>query len=71
MIWFDRARVIASAAATWLIATTALVTLIVAELGDTWPVVASAGGHILVVLAGAITVIRRVTPVDAQDRGVL
>jgi hypothetical protein len=71
LVWIDRLKVIGSAAVTWLIATTVIVQTIVYELGDTWPVVAEAGAQILVVLAGAISVIRRVTPVDAEDRGVL
>lgn len=72
-----RTRVIATAAVTWLVVIAAVLQELVAEVanseidGDAAELIVSWGGRALILIGGAVTIIRRVTPVDTDDRGVL
>lgn len=68
----QRARVIATSAVTWLIVAQLAGQAIVDEFGDTLPAPwLELVGRAVVLLAGVVAVIRRVTPVMAEDRGLL
>ena len=69
-----RIRVVLSAAVTWLVTAAAVVTILVAELGSVAgvpPAVVHALGTALVVITVATTIIRRVTVVLPEARGIL
>ena len=69
-LW-KRAQTVATAAVTWLTVAAVVVQAIVAEVGGDWPMVAEYGARALVVIGTATAIIRRVTPVPAESRGVL
>jgi RecA/RadA recombinase len=70
--YIDRARVLLTSAVTWLIAAQlviqyALTQDVVAGI----PLAAQVGGQVLAFIANAILIIRRVTPVAPEERGIL
>lgn len=71
----ERARVIATAAVTWLVAASAIVTAVAPQIGELFPNsaedIAAWAARVVAVLGGAVVIIRRVTPVAADERGVL
>jgi len=67
----SRSRVLANAAVTWLIAAQVVIQVIITEIGGDVPVVAQYGAQALALIAGAILVVRRVTPVADVDKGLL
>lgn len=71
-----RIRVLLHAAPSYLTVAAVVVTIISQELGDALPgnastIVAKAAGAVLAVIATATAIVRRVTPVLAEDRGLL
>jgi len=69
-LW-KRAQTVATAAVTWLTVAAVVIQAVVGEVGGDWPWIAEYGTRALVVIGTATAVIRRVTPVDSADRGVL
>lgn len=67
--FIERAKVIATAAVSWLIAIQVVLQTILVEVDI--PVVAQYGGQALALIGGAILVLRRVTPVESDQRGIL
>lgn len=67
----DRARVIATAAVTYILLAVSAIQAVLATVGDDIPEVAEYGGQAVAFLLGAVAIIRRVTPVRADDRGIL
>lgn len=71
-----RVRVILRAAPTYLVAASAVVSIVVEEIADELPSgwqdnAVGIGGKIVAVLGAAVLIIRRVTPVVAAERGIL
>lgn len=70
----DRIKVILTAAVTWLVVLATVLTIVAGELqdqgGDFAPVVAWIA-RIITVIGVVVTIIRRVTPVLPQQRGLL
>lgn len=71
MLW-AKTKVVAGNLLTWLMAAQVALTFLIASntLGD-WPDVLQYATLALAVISGAITFIRRVTPVPEQERGLL
>jgi len=72
--FIDRVKVIARTAVTWLVFASVLLTAIAGELADLLPGNPEVTTFIMRVVAwitAAITIIRRVTPVAPDERGVL
>lgn len=72
----DRLRIIATAAPTWLTAASTVLLIIHSEIAGLLPAgVAERLGSIVLVavawLGAAVAIIRRVTPVPVEQRGVL
>jgi len=63
----DRARTLAGALVTYLTIAVGVVTYIVANVDV--PIVGEYGATAIAILVGAIAIVRRVTPVAANDRG--
>lgn len=66
-----RARVILGTVVTYLVMLVALGNLAIMQYGDDLPVVAEVATHVVVTAGSAIEIIRRVTPVAKDERGVL
>lgn len=68
----DQARVILTAAVSWIIAAVAVLQFVLTQdvIAD-YPVVAEWIGRAISLLGGVILVIRRVTPVAPAERGIL
>jgi hypothetical protein len=71
-----KVRVVLTAAPTWITAAATLVTIFSEEIGGLLPAgaaesLASAGAIVLAWLGAAINIIRRVTPVLPEERGIL
>ena len=66
-----KTRVIARSVITLLAAAQAVAVAVVAELGDDIPLVARVGSYVVAALAAAVAGLRRVTPVEPDERGVL
>jgi hypothetical protein len=64
-----RALVVIKAAPTWLTMVATVVTIVSTSVGI--PVVASVGASIAAALTTAVLIIRRVTPVLPDERGIL
>lgn len=71
-VWIDRIKVILRAAPTWITLAIAVLTTLAATL-EAEGMVEVARYLVIVIgwLTGAISIIRRVTPVDANERGIL
>ena len=72
--FIDRVKVIAKTAVTWLVFASVLLTAIAGELGELLPGNPEVSTFIMRVVAwltAAVTIIRRVTPVAPDERGVL
>jgi type IV secretory pathway VirB2 component (pilin) len=75
--FLKRAKVILTAAPTYLVALAAVVSVVADEAAKTLPVgwqdnAAQIAGAVLGVIAAAVAIVRRVTPViDAAARGIL
>jgi len=69
--FISRAQVLARAAVTWLITAQVVIQVIITEIGSDVPVVAQYGAQALALIAGAILVVRRVSPVADADQGLL
>lgn len=69
--FLDRAAVVMRSAVTYIVLAMSVVQTVILAVGDDIPEVAQYGAHVLAFLGGVVAVIRRVTPVDAEDRGVL
>jgi hypothetical protein len=70
--FIDRARVILTSAVTWISAAIVVIQFaLTTEPLSSIPEVAQYGGHVVAFLAGVIAIIRRVTPVPAEDKGLL
>lgn len=71
----DRLKVIASAAVTWLVALSVIVTAAAPQIGDLFPSsaddIATWAARVVAWIGVAVTIIRRVTPVSAEQRGVV
>ena len=67
--FIERAKVIAMAAVSWLIVIQVALQTVLVEVDIT--MVAQYGGQALALIGGVILVIRRVTPVESGERGVL
>jgi len=72
----DRVKVVATAAVTYLTAAVVILSLVADQIVELLPngdgqTVAAWLIRVVAVLSGAITIIRRVTPVVPQDRGLL
>jgi len=70
--YIDRARVVLTSAVTWLIAAQlviqyALTQDVVADI----PLAVQVGGQAVAFIGNAILIIRRVTPVAPEERGIL
>ena len=67
-----KAGVVARSAVTWIAAAVAVIqfALVQSPLADS-PEIVQYGGQAVAFLLGVIAIIRRVTPVDPQDRGLL
>jgi hypothetical protein len=65
-----RLRVILTNLLTWLVAAQTVVALIVAQ-GNSIPIIGQYGTVVLTGLASVILFVRRVTPVDASERGLI
>lgn len=66
----SRVKVVASAAVTWLTIAGAVATLLVEQLAD-FPAAADVASKAVIMIATATTIIRRVTPVAINERGLL
>lgn len=66
-----RARTLATTALTWLTIAALVTQDVIARVGDEWPPAAEYGGRVLAVVLFLIAMIRRVTPVEDGDRGLL
>ena len=71
-----RAQVVLTAAVTWLVIAAAVITIIADELAKVLPApwsdrISAWAITILGVLGAVITIIRRVTPVRPEERGLL
>jgi len=66
----SRVKVVSSAAVTWLTVAGAVAALLVDELAD-FPAAADLASKAGIMIATATTIIRRVTPVAAGERGLL
>ena len=66
----ERLRTIATAAVTWLTVAGAVAAIAVDELAA-WPAAADIASRIAIIVATATAIIRRVTPVPANDRGIV
>ena len=70
--YIDKARVVLTAAVTWITAAMLVIQFaITQEPLASIPEVAQYGAHALAFLANVILIIRRVTPVPAEDKGLL
>jgi len=68
----DRARVVLTAAVTWISAAVVVVQFILAnETVASVPEVAQYGSQAVAFLVGVIAIIRRVTPVAPEERGLV
>jgi hypothetical protein len=67
--FLDRVAVLAKTAVTYLVIASGIVTTILATVDI--PVVTQWGGVALTWIAAAISIIRRVTPVPAEERGLV
>ena len=72
----EGAKVVLKAAPLWISAALAFVTLVVTDvvplLPDAWQGnVLSVTGTVIAVLTAALTIVRRVTPVEPDQRGIL
>lgn len=65
----ERAKVILKAAVAWLLVAQVILQTIIVQVDI--PVVAQYGGQALTLIAGAVLIIRRVTPVPSDERGIL
>lgn len=66
----ERIRTIATAAVTWLTVAGAVAAVAVDELAA-WPAAADIASRVAIVVATATAIIRRVTPVPADQRGLV
>lgn len=70
-----RIRVVLGAAPTYLVTAATVVAVAAPELANAFPdqaqTITTVALRIGAVLAAAVTIVRRVTPVDAEDRGLL
>ena len=68
----DRTQVVAKAAVTWITAVVAVLQYVLTQdvILD-YPVVVQYIGQGVTLLGGIIAIIRRVTPVDKDDRGIM
>jgi drug/metabolite transporter (DMT)-like permease len=68
----DRARVVAKAAVTWIASVVAVLQYVLTQdvLMD-YPTVVQYIGQAVALLGGVIAVIRRVTPVSKDERGIM
>jgi hypothetical protein len=70
-----RVRVVVTAAPLYLVGAATVITAVSEEVSQAFPGVAGPlvrySGPVLAALAAAISIIRRVTPVLAEDRGLL
>ena len=71
-----RARVILTAAPTYLVAAAAVVTIVADEAAKVLPTgwqdnAAQIAGAVLAVIGAAVAIVRRVTPVLPAERGIL
>jgi len=64
----ERIKIVLTASVTWLTVAGAVAAILVDELAP-WPVAADVASRIAIVLATATAIIRRVTPVAANERG--
>lgn len=72
----ERVKVVAGAAVTWLVAASIVITIFSEEIGglltdDTAALVASWATTAVGWLGAAVAIIRRVTPVLPEERGIL
>lgn len=67
----NRVQTLAGAAVTWLVLASVVLTAVLGEVGDDIPALAEWGGKALAFLAVAIAIVRRVSPVEPTDRGLL
>lgn len=72
--FLERVNVVARAAVTWITLAGTVVSLLMAEIANTFGVESDAYvalARVSVWIATAVAIIRRVTPVPAAERGVL
>ncbi len=67
----NRSRTILTSSVWYLLAAQVIVQSAITEFGDDIPAVAQYGGQVVALLIGAVAVIRRVTPVSAEGRGLI
>jgi len=68
----DKAQVVAKAAVTWIATTVAVLQYVLTQdiLVD-YPAVVQYIGQAITLLGGVVAIIRRVTPVSKDDRGIM
>lgn len=74
--FIDRARVVLTAAVTYIMLATGIITTAAATLVPALPEpygsqVAAGAAAVVTFLTGVVAIIRRVTPVEREERGVL
>ena len=65
----SKLRTIASSSVTWLTFAAFVAQAVIDELGDDFPQYIEPAGRAVAVLLGAVAIIRRVTPVPPDERG--
>ncbi len=67
----SRIGVLLRAVVAWLLVALVVVQTIIVEIGPDIPAVAQYGGQAVALIIGLIAVVRRVTPVPKESRGIL
>ena len=67
----SKIRVIATAAVTWLVVISGVITAILPVVGDEWPEVVPYGLTAVAWIGTAVAIIRTVSPVAPDERGIL
>lgn len=67
----EKLKVIATSAVTWLTLASILVQGFIDELGPEFPSLVEPAARTAAFLGGVVLIIRRVSPVDVEDRGLV